>query len=281
MESVATSGRTVSAKALAGLVVGLVVSGASLWLAVRNADLDLVLRARDGGRVRPRGGRRALRRVRALAARWHRIADTPSLGWRRFYGMARAGSPATTSSRADRELLRARWLSTDADARRTRAGTIALDRACDVATLALFLAVGLNVVASPGWLVRMAVGAAVLVVLIAAALVFARQYATRRPRDRRARGRVRRIVRDTIEMLAEPIGRRHAATWMALSIATWSLGTIAVVLVARSVGSTSPRSRPSSSPRRSPSESRSRSSPGYVGRTSGSASPRSGSSTSR
>jgi len=105
-----------------------------------------------------------------------------------------------------------------------------------IVTLALFLAVGLNVVASPGWLVRMAVGAAVLLVLIGAALVFARQYARRRPRDRRGRGRVRRIARDTIETLAEPIGRRHAATWMALSIGTWSLGTVAVVLVARSVG---------------------------------------------
>ena len=37
-------------------------------------------------------------------------------------------------------------------------------------------------------------------------------------------------------MLAAPIGRRHAATWMALSIGAWSLGTVAVVLVARSVG---------------------------------------------
>ena len=87
------------------------------------------------------------------------------------------------------ELLRARWLSTDAPMPGGRAlGTIALDRACDVVTLALFVAVGLNVVASPGWLVRMAVGAAFLVVLVAAALVFARQYARRRPRDRRARG---------------------------------------------------------------------------------------------
>ena len=93
-----------------------------------------------------------------------------------------------------------------------------------------------NAAASPGWLVRMAVGAAFLVGLVAAALVFARQYARRRPRDRRARGRVRRIARDTIEMLAAPIGRRHAATWIALSIGTWSLGTVAVVLVARSVG---------------------------------------------
>ena len=32
------------------------------------------------------------------------------------------------------------------------------------------------------------------------------------------RGRVRRIVRDTIDMLGEPIGRRRAAVWLGLSI---------------------------------------------------------------
>jgi uncharacterized protein (TIRG00374 family) len=240
MESVAPSARTLSARAVAGLAVGLVVSGVFLWLAVRNADLDVVLDELGDARLAP-----VLAAVVALfagyalqAARWRRIADTPSLGWRRFYGMV-LGGLACNNVLPVRigELLRARWLSTDAPMAGGRAlGTIALDRACDVVTLALFLAVGLNVVASPGWLVRMAVGAAILLVLIAAALVFARQYARRRPRDRRARGRVRRIVRDTIETLAEPIGRRHAATWMALSIGTWSLGTVAVVLVARSVG---------------------------------------------
>jgi glycosyltransferase 2 family protein len=240
MESVVPPGRTLSARALAGLVLGLVVSGVFLWLAVRNADLDVVLDELGDARLGP-----VLAAVVVLfagyalqAARWRRIADTPDLGFRRFYGMV-LGGLACNNVLPVRigELLRARWLSTDAPMPGGRAlGTIALDRAFDVVTLAIFLAVGLNVVASPGWLVRMAVGAAVLLVLIAAALVFARQYARRRPRDRRARGRVRRIVRDTIEMLAEPIGRRHAATWMALSIATWSLGTIAVVLVARSVG---------------------------------------------
>lgn len=240
MERVASPGRTVSARAWAGLVVGLVVSGVFLWLAVRNADLRVVLDELGDARLVP-----VLAAVVVLfagyalqAARWRRIADTPSLAWRRFYGMV-LGGLACNNVLPVRigELLRARWLSTDAPMPGGRAlATVALDRACDVVTLAIFLAVGLNVVASPGWLVRMAVGAAVLVVLIAAALVFARQYARRRARARRARGRVRRIVRDTIETLAEPIGRRNAATWMALSIGTWSLGTVAVVLVARSVG---------------------------------------------
>ena len=240
MESVAPSERTLSARAVAGLIVGLAVSGTFLWLAVRNADLGVVLDELRDARLAP-----VLAAVVAFfagyalqAVRWRRIADTPGLGWPRFYGMV-LGGLACNNVLPVRigELLRARWLSSDAPMPGGRAlGTIALDRACDVVTLALFLAVGLNVVASPGWLVRMAVGAAVLLVLIAAALVFARQYARRRPRDRRGRGRVRRIARDTIETLAEPIGRRRAATWMALSIGTWSLGTVAVVFVARSVG---------------------------------------------
>lgn len=240
MESVATPRRTMSARTLSALALGLVVSGVFLWLAVRNADLEVVLDELRDARLAP-----VLAAVVVLfagyglqAARWRRIADTPSLGWRRFYGMV-LGGLACNNVLPVRigELLRARWLSSDAPMAGGRAlGTIALDRACDVVTLALFLAVGLNVVASPGWLVRMAVGAAVLLVLIAAALVFSRQYARRRPRDRRGRGRVRRIARDTVETLAEPIGRRHAATWMALSIGTWSLGTVAVVLVSRSVG---------------------------------------------
>ena len=39
MESVAPSERTLSARAVAGLILGLAVSGTFLWLAVRNADL--------------------------------------------------------------------------------------------------------------------------------------------------------------------------------------------------------------------------------------------------
>ena len=44
------------------------------------------------------------------------------------------------------------------------------------------------------------------------------------------------ILRDTVEMLGEPIGRRHAATWIGLTACTWSLSALASALVARSVG---------------------------------------------
>jgi uncharacterized protein (TIRG00374 family) len=67
-------------------------------------------------------------------------------------------------------------------------------------------------------------------------LVFARVYTRSRGRDRRERGRVRRIIRDTIDFLGEPIGRHRAAVWIGISIASWSLGALAVYFVARSVG---------------------------------------------
>jgi uncharacterized membrane protein YbhN (UPF0104 family) len=37
-------------------------------------------------------------------------------------------------------------------------------------------------------------------------------------------------------MLGEPVGRRRAAVWLGLSVVAWTLGTIAVFLVGRSVG---------------------------------------------
>ena len=135
------------------------------------------------------------------------------------------------------ELLRAGWLSREAPMSGGRAlGSVALDRACDVATLTLFLVIGLQAVASTEWLVRLAIGALIAVAVIALALIGARLYTARRARDRRGRSRVRRLIRDTVEMLAEPVGRRRIAVWMGLSIATWTLGTVAAILVGRSIG---------------------------------------------
>ena len=69
------------------------------------------------------------------------------------------------------ELLRAGWLSREAPMPGGRAlGSVALDRACDVVTLALFLVIGLQAVASTEWLVRLAIGALIAVVVIALAL---------------------------------------------------------------------------------------------------------------
>jgi hypothetical protein len=125
-------------------------------------------------------------------------------------------------------------------------GRVALDRACDVATLALFLAIGLRAVATTEWLVRLAVGAAIAIVVIGGVLIGARLYTARRTRDRRSRSRARRLIRDTVEMLAEPVGRRRVAVWMGLSIGTWTLSTVATFLAVARSESSSHLSRPSS-----------------------------------
>lgn len=219
---------------------GIATSAVFLWLAVRNADLELVkteLEEADLGLV--------LAAIVTLgcgygfqAARWRRIASTSDLGLSRFYGMVLGGLAANNllPIRVG-ELLRARWLSQDAPMPGGRAlGTVALDRACDVVALALLLAIGIQAVASATWLVQLVVGVVAALAVLAGALLFARMYTKRRGRDRRVRGRARRIIRDTLEMLAEPIGRRRALIWIGLSLCTWILGTAAVTLVARSVG---------------------------------------------
>jgi uncharacterized protein (TIRG00374 family) len=218
---------------------GLVLSGIFLWLAVRDADPDAVraaLREADIGLV--------LLAVVAFmfgyllqATRWRRIAATPQVGLRRFYEMV-LGGLACNNVLPIRigEVVRAGWLSREAPMPGGRAlGSVALDRVCDVIALALFLVVGLQAVPTPEWLQRMVIGAAILIVLIVATLVFARLYTRSRGRDRRERGRVRRIVRDTIDFLGEPIGRHRAAVWLVLSVAAWGIGSVAVYLVARSV----------------------------------------------
>ena len=223
-------------------VVGVGLSALFLWLAVRNADLDAVRHALADARPGF-----VLLAVLALglgygfqAARWQRIADAPSLRLSSFYGML-LGSLACNNVLPVRigELLRAGWLSRDAPMPGGRAfGSVVLDRICDVVTLALFFAIGVQAVASAEWLVRLAVGAALAVVVIAVALVLARVYSSRRDgrTGGRPRGRLVQVLRDTVEMLGQPIGRRHAATWLGLTVCTWSLSSLAAALVARSLG---------------------------------------------
>ena len=219
---------------------GVVISAIFLWLAIRDADAADVKAAL--GDAQPGLVLLAVGIFMVgyffQALRWRKIANTPTPGLRRFYEMALCGL-ACNNVLPNRigEVLRAGWLSREAPMPGGRAlGTVALDRICDVVTLALFLVIGIQAVPTPDWLKRIVIGALLLLVLLAAGLVFARWYTRTRERDRRTRGRVRRIIRDTIDMLGEPVGRRRAATWLALSVITWTLGTFAVYLVARSVG---------------------------------------------
>ena len=219
---------------------GVAISAVFLWLAFRDADVDEVRAALSDARIGL-----VLLAVGVLgcgyllqSVRWMSIATAPQLGLRHFFAMLLAGLAANNVLPVRiGELVRAGWLSRDAPMPGGRAlGTVALDRACDVVALVVFLVVGLQVVPASDWLKRLVVGGFLALVVIAAVLVFARIYTRSRGETRHDRGRVRKIVRDTIDMLAQPIGRRRAAFWLALSLGAWSLSSLASLLVARSLG---------------------------------------------
>ena len=230
-----SSRRLRTAVALVGVPIGLLF----LWLAVRNADLDAVwdtLRSADLGLV-----------ALAIAAfgvvylvqsvRWRRIAATPDVRLARFYEMTVSGV-AVNNVLPGRlgDFLRARWLGLAARMPAGKAfGTVVLDRAFDVFVLVGLLIVGLAAVASSAWLWQLAAAGAVLVLAIAGVLLFSRVYIGRRERDRRERGLVRRLVRDTVERLAEPLGRRHIVVWLGLSLAAWAMWAVAAYVIARSL----------------------------------------------
>lgn len=226
---------------LVGLIVGVPLSAVFLWLALRNANLDAVwsaLTAVDVGFV--------VLAVVAIAGvylgqavRWRAIARTPTVSTARFGEMVVSGV-AVNDVLPGRigDLLRARWLQVAARIPGGRAlATVIVDRAFDVLALVVFLAISLPFVASAEWLRRIAVGGLVLLVLLGLVLVAARIYVRSRDRKRRGhRGLVRRLVRDTLEGLADPIGRRRGAILVGISLATWAMWALAAWLVARSVG---------------------------------------------
>ena len=222
--------------ALVGVPVGVVF----LWLAVRNADLDAVrdtLREADAGRVAL-----AIAAFGVVylfqAARWRRIAATFTVRLARFYEMTVSGV-AVNNVLPGRlgDFLRARWLALDSGMASGKAfGTVILDRAFDLVVLVGLLIVGIAAVASSTWLAQLAAAGAVVVLGIAGVLLFSRVYIGRRERDRHERGLVRRLVRDTVERLAEPLGRRHLVIWLGLSLAAWAIWAVAALLIARSLG---------------------------------------------
>ena len=222
--------------ALVGVPVGVVF----LWLAVRNADLDAVrdtLREADAGRVAL-----AIAAFGVVylfqAARWRRIAATFTVRLARFYEMTVSGV-AVNNVLPGRlgDFLRARWLALDSGMASGKAfGTVILDRAFDLVVLVGLLIVGIAAVASSTWLAQLAAAGAVVVLGIAGVLLFSRVYIGRRERDRHERGLVRRLVRDTVERLAEPLGRRHLVIWLGLSLAAWAIWAVAALLIASSLG---------------------------------------------
>ena len=222
------------------LLVGVPVSALLLWLAFRNVDVDAMWDV-------VRGADLPLLVVAVVVVglvyvlqglRWRTIVGRPKPTRRRYTELIAAGIACNNvlPGRVG-ELYRSRVIALEAGLPSGRGfATVILDRCFDVAALATFLLVALPMVVGEAWLLRIAVGAAVLLVVIAAGLLFARRYTHGRSRQRRRRGLVRGLVRDTLEGLAEPLGRRRIAQSFGLSLGAWAVWATAAVLVGRSVG---------------------------------------------
>jgi uncharacterized membrane protein YbhN (UPF0104 family) len=225
---------------LVGLVVGVPLSIVFLWLALRDANLDRVwsvLSGAEPGYVALAVVANALIYV-GQAARWRWIARAPDVSTARFAEMIVSGV-AVNNVLPGRvgDVLRVRWLQLSARMKGgTALSTVFVDRSFDVLALVVFLVVSLPFVASAEWLVRIAVGGVVLLVALVLVLVAARIYTNRRARDRRSRGFLRRVVRDTLEGLADPLGRKRGAGLAGISLAAWAMWAVAAWLVARSLG---------------------------------------------
>ena len=223
------------------LLGGLASSAFFLWLVLREADLDAVgraLRGADPGRVAL-----AALVVQAVyvaqGARWRLIAGALLLSVRRFYALVLGGIGANNILPLRiGDLLRARWLAKSAPMPTgTALGSVFRDRACDVLTLVVALAVSLPLVGGTAWVERIAVGGVILLVALAVVAAAAVAYARLRPRGRRdARSRLRSLARDTIDEVASPLGRRRIVLALALSVVAWGSWALAAGLVCSSLG---------------------------------------------
>jgi glycosyltransferase 2 family protein len=225
------------------LVVGIASSAFFLWLVVRDIEADAVwaaLRNADVGLV-------ALAAVViqgvyvAQGARWRIIAGTLSLTVRRLYALVLGGIGANNILPLRiGDILRARWLANSAAISSGRAlGSVFRDRACDVVTLVVALAVSLPFVGDPVWVERIVLGGLVLLGVLALAIGGAVVYTQTRPRGhRQKRSRARQLLRDTIDEIASPIGRHRLVVALALSVVAWGTWAVAAGLVCRSLGFT-------------------------------------------
>lgn len=221
-----------------GVVVGVPLSALLLWLALQHTTPRAVWAATRDASVGPL----VLAVLCAAlvyivqATRWRVLAATSRPGVGGFAKMVVAGV-ACNNVLPGRlgDLFRARWLGVAAPMPYGRAfGTVALDRGCDLVALFALLVLTVPFVATAAWVARLVVGGALVLALLVGALVAARTYVRRKGRDRRTRGRLRRIARDVLDMLAEP-GPGRIARALALSVVAWSTFAVSVWLVARSL----------------------------------------------
>ena len=231
-----SSGRLRTVVAFVGIPIGLFF----LWLAVRNADLDAVWES-----VREADARLVALAVGAFAAvyvfqsaRWRRIAATPEVGLPRFYEMTVSGV-AVNNVLPGRigDFLRARWLGLAA--RECPQGRHSAPSSSTVHSTWSFSSVSSLWESRPSrapsgscsWPRRVSWWSSAS----PESLLISRKYVERRDRGRHERGLVRRLVRDTVERLAEPLGRRHLLVWLGLSLGAWAMWAVAALLVARSL----------------------------------------------
>ena len=231
-------GRSSRSLAVAALI-GIPASAVFLLLAIRGADLGAVWRTLQGVNVVPLLGAVGCMAIVywLQAARWRRIADT-RLGQRRFVEMVVAGV-AVNNVLPGRvgDMLRARWVSRGAFTGGKGLATVVIDRAFDILALAVFLGVSLPFVTDAGWVDRILLGTVVALAAIVTVVAVARTYTRRRPRSRRGqRGLPRRVLRDTLEGLSDPISNTKAVGLGALSAGAWVAWAFAAILAARSVG---------------------------------------------
>ena len=230
-----------SRAALGGLLVGVPVSAVFLWLAFRHADPREVWTVLTTARVAPVAlAVAAMAGVYLIqATRWRAIARTPEVTTTTFCEMVVSGV-AVNNVLPGRvgDLLRARWLQVAARIPGGRAfATVLVDRAFDVFALVVALVVSVPFVASAEWLRRIVLGGLVLLALVVLVLAAARIYTRRRTRDHRAdRALLRRLVRDTLEGLSAPLGRRRTGALALLSVVAWGTWAVSAWLVARALG---------------------------------------------
>ncbi len=223
------------------LALGLPLSGLFLWLAVRGANVghvrDAVSHARVGLLLLAVAAFLAV--YGAQAERWRTIVGRRDVGLPTFAGLV-VSSIACNNILPARlgDVLRARWLGRSATLPAGRAlATVVLDRVFDLVVLFALLIGTLPEVAGSGWSYRLTVAALALLIGVGLSIAVARAYARRRARARLAsRGLARRVVRDVVDGLAAPMGRKRLIASLVLSVVAWLSFAGAAVCVARSIG---------------------------------------------
>jgi glycosyltransferase 2 family protein len=224
------------------LAVGLPISGLLLFLAVRGAHLSRVAETlADANAPGVAAAVLALAAVYVLQAERWRVLAARRLPLASHLGLVVA-AVAVNNVLPGRlgDVLRSRWLAVDARLQGGRAlATVVLDRGADLVTLVVMFLCVLPFVTRVGWVDRLAVGGIAAAVLLGVLWASARAYTSRRPHGRvpaPSRGRVRAVIRDTLDGVSGGVDPGGIAVAVLLSVLVWAFWAAAAWLVARSLG---------------------------------------------